>query len=311
VVCRRGFRRSRTPSWILTAGEHARVTAVEVTRPFCAAALIAYLRVRAISGVERVEGLRYFRTLRGGGGVLAVDLRDADRNGIVYASYSSRSECDEEFLRKSVVHLVDADAPVSEVALVLKRDPTLGSLVQQWPGVRIPGTVAPFELAVRAILGQQVSVAAATTLASRVAHNWGSEIAVPSEGLTHTFPEIDHLIEAELEAVGLSRAKATAIRHLAQAVKEDRVNLTPVEVGGRAEQKTLLAIPGVGPWTAAYISLRGLRDRDSIPTGDLGLQRAAGCASPAELVAAAERWRPWRGYAAVHLWGTYLPIEPL
>lgn len=286
------------------------VFTVETTRPFCTPALLAYLRVRAVGGVELVDGLRYRRALRvkGTEGILTIDLENAEREGTVVVQYSSSLESEVETLREVVDRLVDATAPIEEIDAVLGQDPILAPLVQRRPGVRIPGTTEPFELAVRAILGQQISVAAATTLAGRIAARWGTMLSTPEAGLIRIFPEADELADAVLERVGLSRTKATAIRHLGAAVAEGQIDLTPVRTGERPELETLLAIPGIGPWTASYIALRGLRDRDSIPANDLGIRNALSYGSAREVAVAAERWRPWRGYGAIHLWSTYLPL---
>lgn len=240
--------------------------------------------------------------------MLTVDLEDAEREGTVVVRYSPSLAGQLGFLRKRVNRLIDAGAAVSEIDSALSRDPLLAPLVHRRPGVRIPGAIDPFELAVRAILGQQISVAAAVTLAARVAGGWGLVLPTPEGELRKIFPEPRELAEADLETIGLTRTKAAAIRRLANAVAEERIGLAPAIPGDRVELERLLAIPGIGPWTAAYIYLRGLGDGDSIPTSDLGLRNAVECETPRELAALAENWRPWRGYAAMHLWCTYLPL---
>jgi AraC family transcriptional regulator of adaptative response / DNA-3-methyladenine glycosylase II len=303
-VCGRRPQRQTPPRSLISVSQHTFV--IEVTRPFCDAALLAYLRVRAIKGVELVEGSCYSRTIRRGGkdGVLTVDLKDADRKGTVAVRCSPALGGQLDFLRKKVDRLIDAAAPVNKIDATLGKDPLLSPLVLQRPGVRIPGSVYPFELAVRAILGQQISVAAAVTLAARVAEGWGPASSKSSGSLGRIFPEPGELAKAELETIGLTRTKALAIRRLANATAEGQISLDPAT----PESEKLLAIPGIGPWTAAYIHLRGLGEGDSIPLSDLGLRNAARCASPGELAALAESWRPWRGYAAMHLWCTYLPL---
>jgi AraC family transcriptional regulator of adaptative response / DNA-3-methyladenine glycosylase II len=280
---------------------------LEVSRPFSVVPLLAYLRARAIDGVESVGVSSYRRSLRcgGGGGVLTVSFREADRLGSVTICCSAAAELTAESLRETVSALIDADAPVEEVQALLEANPSIGTLARLHRGLRIPGTVEPFELAVRAILGQQISVAAATTLAGRIAREWGSELAESEPGIARTFPGPEELAEAPLEAVGLTRGKAGAIRHLAVAVVSGQLNLEPVGEES-ADLEALLALPGIGPWTAAYIALRALRDRDAIPVGDLGLRQALRCQTAAEVTTLAEGWRPWRGYAAVHLWSTFL-----
>jgi AraC family transcriptional regulator of adaptative response / DNA-3-methyladenine glycosylase II len=311
VVRRRRSHRPRALARPLAVHTGSRILTVPVTRPFCAPALLAYLRVRVIAGIESVEGLCYRRTLRlkGAEGVLSVDLGQANRKGTVAVHYSPSLESTTEDVLKAVNRLVDAAAPAEEIAMIMGRDPIIGPLASRHPGVRIPGTVDPFELAVRAILGQQISVAAATTLAGKVANAWGTSLPATEGDLSRIFPDASRLADAPLETVGLSRAKAVAIRHLAAAVAEQRIDLTPMKAGEPAPLETLLGVPGIGPWTASYIGLRALGDPDAIPIGDLGLRQASGCETSREFAELSEFWRPWRGYAAVHLWCTFLDLE--
>jgi AraC family transcriptional regulator of adaptative response / DNA-3-methyladenine glycosylase II len=165
----------------------------------------------------------------------------------------------------------------------------LAELVARQPGVRVPGAFDGFEVAVRAVLGQQVSVAGATTLAGRLIAAFGG------------FPSPAALADSNLQGVGLTRARAAALRALARAVAEGAVRLEP-----GADSAALLELPGIGPWTAAYIAMRAFRDPDAIPLSDLGLRRAlerlGADTRPGVLAARAEGWRPYRAYAAMHLW---------
>jgi AraC family transcriptional regulator of adaptative response / DNA-3-methyladenine glycosylase II len=202
--------------------------------------------------------------------------------------------------------LLDLDADVDAVAAHLSADPVLGPRVVARPGLRVPGAWDPFEVAVRAVLGQQVSVAGATTLAGRLVERFG--VAVPglgAMGLTHLFPQPAALVGADLRAVGLPARRAAAIAALAGAVLDARVSLD----GSRPYEATvadLVALPGIGPWTAEYVALRACGERDAFPAGDLGIRRALadGAALPAATAVAvrAEPWRPFRAYAALHLW---------
>jgi AraC family transcriptional regulator of adaptative response / DNA-3-methyladenine glycosylase II len=280
-----------------------------VGRPFDSEALLAYLRLRAIPGVEEVTGALYSRSLRRGGkiGEIRVDLGDAARRGVVTATSSAALDLGPETLGALVGNLIDADAPTRRLAAHLGSDLVIGPRLRARPGIRIPGTVDPFELSVRAILGQQISVAAAAKLASRLTGRWGGEASAASAGFRWTFPTPGTLAEAALESIGLSRTRAGAIRELAVAVAERRLRLDANERCEELEQ-SLLDIRGIGPWTASYIGLRGLRNRDSIPIADLGLRQAANCSTPLELAELAEAWRPWRGYAAVYLWCSFLGL---
>jgi len=268
--------------------------------PLDADALLGFLAARALPGVEEVDGGRYRRILPGDGvvevalGTAGAQLRvrlaaGADLAGIV----------------RSVRDLCDLDADPAAIGEVLGADPILAPLVAARPGLRVPGAVDRFACAVRAVLGQQVSVAGATTLAARLVRRHGVPLAAPDGGLTHRFPPPATLAEADLSGLGITGTRIRALRALARAVTDGALVLDggadPADVAA-----DLRALPGFGPWTAGYIALRALRDPDALPAGDLGLRRAlaarGGDDSVAGLAGRAERWRPWRAYAALHLW---------
>jgi AraC family transcriptional regulator of adaptative response / DNA-3-methyladenine glycosylase II len=169
----------------------------------------------------------------------------------------------------------------------------------------VPGAWDGFELAVRAILGQQVSVLAATTLAGRLAARFGHPLERPSGSLTHLFPSAEALSRGNLQVIGITKARAETIRGLASAVARGRLRLDS-SLGLDDAVQRLSALPGIGEWTAQYVALRAFGEPDAFPAGDLGLRRAladdAGMPSTPLLSRMAESWRPWRGYAAVHLW---------
>lgn len=275
----------------------------EVGLPFDGNALLAYWRVRCVPGMESIEGGVYRRSLRRGRevGELCVDLGAGEATGTVPAGTSSNLGFEAAEVVALVRNLVDADAPLSRIASALGGDPVLGPLVAERPGLRIPGTVDPFELTVRAIVGQQVSVAAAATFTARIAEECGERAG--QTALPLVFPEPSRMVDAPLEErCGVSGRRAGAIRSVAAKVLSGDLDLRP----NRVTAAELESVSGVGPWTASYIALRGLRERDAIPLADTGLRAAAGSASAAELAARAERWRPFRAYAAAHLWTTYL-----
>jgi AraC family transcriptional regulator of adaptative response / DNA-3-methyladenine glycosylase II len=159
----------------------------------------------------------------------------------------------------------------------------------------VPGAWDGFELAVRAVLGQQVSVRGATTLAGRLVARFGEPLEGSEDGLTHVFPRPEGLVDADVAAIGIPGARAETIRQLARAACTGALTLS-ASAPFDETRAGLVSLPGIGPWTAEYIALRVLRDPDAFPAGDLGLRNAG--ATPAR----AEAWRPWRGYAAVHLW---------
>jgi AraC family transcriptional regulator of adaptative response / DNA-3-methyladenine glycosylase II len=189
---------------------------------------------------------------------------------------------------------------------VLADDPLLRPLVDKRPGLRVPGAYDGFELAVRAVLGQQVSVAAASTFAGRLVQQLGTALPQPSGTVTHLFPSAETVAGADLGGLGLTTARATTLQTLAEAVATGRVLLHAGADQRRTEQ-ALTSLRGIGPWTASYIAMRALRDPDAFPTKDLALlksfRRLTGTTSTErDLEQYAERWRPWRSYAAVQLW---------
>ena len=213
-----------------------------------------------------------------------------------------------------VRRVFDLAADPVAIGAHLSQDPALAPLVTARPGLRVPGAWDGFELAVRAILGQQITVAAATRLAGKLVSCHGERIADPTaldHGLTHVFPTPRQLAGADLAAIGMPNARRTALSSLAGAVVADQLIFGPRE-SLEAAIARLRSLPGIGEWTAQYIAMRELREPDAFPVADIGLLRAMADGngmrpSPAELLAHAERWRPWRAYAALHLWAS----EPL
>jgi AraC family transcriptional regulator of adaptative response / DNA-3-methyladenine glycosylase II len=276
--------------------------------PFDWDGLLSFLELRAIPGVERVEGGTYWRTLEEEGVVGAVSVHhDAERRELVARVFSAEPL---PLIRvgERVRRLFDLSADPEAIGAELGHDERLRKLLRVRPGVRVPGAWDPFEIAVRAVLGQQVTVRGARTLAGRVVASAGSPLpAVPGipEGLTHTFPAPEALRSAGLGGLGLTGARERALRALAEAVAVGDVALDgsvdPAEAVAGLE-----ALPGLGPWTACYVAMRGLGEPDAFPEGDLGLRRALAAngalPSPRELHRASEAWRPWRAYAAILLW---------
>jgi AraC family transcriptional regulator of adaptative response / DNA-3-methyladenine glycosylase II len=166
--------------------------------------------------------------------------------------------------------------------------------------LRVPGCWHGFELATRAILGQQITVKGATSLAGRIARTFGRPFSAAA-GLTHLFPTPDVLADADLVSVGLTKARAQTIRDFARAVRDGQINFEGI-VDTDAFLSRLCEIRGIGKWTAQYVAMRALGEPDAFPSGDLGLLRGAGLANPRELEHHAEAWRPWRAYAAMYLW---------
>jgi AraC family transcriptional regulator of adaptative response / DNA-3-methyladenine glycosylase II len=268
--------------------------------PFHWDALMAFLAPRATPGVEAVVAGRYCRTisLNGHSGSLAVSL---EQSGSALEARISFPEPRWLFLIvERLRRMFDLAADPREITARLTRDPMLTSRIAAMPGLRVPGCWDGFELAVRAILGQQVSVKGATTLTGRLVQTFGTPI-VTGAPLTHLFPTPEVLAEADVARIGLPTKRAEAIRELARAVSEGRIVFSPV-ANIEDFQSRLRELPGIGNWTAQYIAMRALGDPDAFPASDLGLLRGASLQRERELAQRAEAWRPWRAYAAMYLW---------
>ena len=275
-------------------------------RPFDWDTLIDFLAARAIPGVETINPAAYRRTidLEGKAAVLEVcPLAESDVLLLRVPAAASRRLVE---IARRTRRLFDLDADPAEIAEQLGSDPVLQSVLQRKPGLRVPGAWDGFELAVRAILGQQVSVARATRMAGVLVQRFGQSLERPEAGLESLFPRPAALVDADIAGLGLMpRVRADSIRSLARALLEGRLQLdAPLAPDDVREQ--LMAIPGIGPWTSEYIAMRALGEPDAFPASDLGLRRAASKnASPvaaSELADRAEAWRPWRAYAALALW---------
>jgi AraC family transcriptional regulator, regulatory protein of adaptative response / DNA-3-methyladenine glycosylase II len=267
--------------------------------PYAWKQVLGFLAARATPGVEAVEGLTYRRTiaLRGHAGSFAV-TPEADRDVLVL-----RLQFHEPRLLFAAVERVramfDLNADWQAIAARLRLSATLAVGVKRCPGLRVPGCWDGFELAVRAILGQQVSVAGATTMAGKLAREFGEPVPAP-QGLTRLFPVAEVLADADLESVGITRARATAIRSLARAVADEEISFDRVaDVPAFLER--LQALPGIGPWTAQYVAMRALGEPDAFPSGDGALLARCG-GNARTLEETSQSWRPWRAYAAMILW---------
>jgi AraC family transcriptional regulator of adaptative response / DNA-3-methyladenine glycosylase II len=273
--------------------------------PYDWEALLAFLAARATPGVETVDGEVYRRVIahRGATGTIAVRARPGHALGVTIAFPDPAAL---PHIVARVRAMFDLSADPAAIASAFDRDPLLGPLVRVRRGLRIPAAWDPFELAVRAIVGQQVTVRAATTLMGRMAARLGTPVA---DG-ARSFPTPDVLATASVADLGVTSARAAAIRTLARETAEGAL-FAPGRDSAEVV-RALVALPGIGDWTAQYIAMRGLGDPDAFPTGDLGLRIAASAPSSAAtkgdrigaaaLSVLAERWRPWRAYAAMHLW---------
>lgn len=207
-------------------------------------------------------------------------------------------------LQQPLRRLFDLDADPVAITNGLEADAQLAPLTQHTPGLRLPGTLDGFELAMRAVLGQQISVKAATTIFRRIVERFGEAVETPFEGLdrlTPTAERIATLPREELLVCGLTGRRADTLLALARAVCDQSLRLD-ASANPEPTRQCLLALPGIGPWTTEYIAMRALGDPDAFPGSDLGLLKGAGVSKPAELESRSQLWRPWRAYAAFHLW---------
>jgi AraC family transcriptional regulator of adaptative response / DNA-3-methyladenine glycosylase II len=276
---------------------------VEFRPPLAWRSLLDYLRLRAIPGVEMVDATHYRRTAAIGytQGWIAVSLGRKHNALNVEMSPSLTPVIGAVIAR--VKRLFDLGAVPDAVSDLLYQDPLLANVVRRIPGLRVAGAFDGFELAVRAILGQQVSVKGATTLAGRWAQAFGTPIATPYPELNRLTPSAQQMSSVsadEICALGIVGARARCLSVLVPAVLERKVILT-FAPNVEEQIEALMRLPGIGPWTAQYIAMRALHWPDAFPSGDLMLMRAAN-ATRRQLQELAQAWRPWRAYATHYLW---------
>jgi len=273
--------------------------------PYDWQAMIAFLRRRAIAGIEHVTDRRYARSVQLDGLTGSVTVEPAHGHALrATVRFPKLSALPAIIARLRRVFDLGAD-PLA-IAAHLAKDPALAPLVKARPGLRVPGAWDGFELAIRAVLGQQITVAAAAGLAGRMVAAYGERLSLTGDHLTHVFPRPETIAAADLAALGMPKSRAASLSAVAAAAVADR-RLFDANCGLDDAVKRLRAIRGVGEWTAQYIALRQLREPDAFPAADLGLLRAiAGREgrrhSSSELLSRADAWRPWRAYAAQHLW---------
>ena len=270
--------------------------------PYDWPAMLAFLGRRRIAGVEAVDGRRYRRTIRleraGKAHAGWIEVAPSPRKSALRVTASASLAGAVPALLARVKPLLDLASRPDEIAAAL------GPLAEAHPGLRLPGAVDGFEVAVRAILGQQVTVAAATTIAGRFAGAFGERVDTPHEGLDHLFPtptRIAATAPPEIATLGIIASRARAIVALAREVESGALRLEP----SAPVDETLAAlegIPGVGPWTAQYIAMRALAWPDAFPHPDVAVLKAMGETNGRRALARAEAWRPWRSYAVLHLW---------
>jgi AraC family transcriptional regulator, regulatory protein of adaptative response / DNA-3-methyladenine glycosylase II len=268
--------------------------------PLDAHALLGFLGARAVPGIEERDENTYRRTLRlphspgiveltPGTGHISCRLWLGDVRDLTAAVHRCR-------------RLLDLDADPVAIDSVLSEDSLLRPLISRSPGLRVPGTVDGTELAFRAVIGQQISVKGARTIAARLVTEFGKPLTVPMDGLTHVFPEADVVADVDLSKIGIPLARQATLKALASALAAGDLTIDPGADRDETRAK-LLELPGVGAWTASYIAVRALGEPDAFMATDLGVRRALErLGARKDPVTLSERWKPWRAYAQQHLW---------
>ncbi len=272
-------------------------------------AVLAFLAARAIPGVEQCAGNSYTRTIEFEGQQGTLRIRNEATKSALIADLWIGEVVNLLPIVQRLRSMFDVDADPDAVRQVLGADRHLAPLVTQAPGLRLPGCWDPFELVIRAIVGQQITVTAARTIVSRLVERYGrplsTDMSTPFDGKPHLFPDSHTLATADIHKIGMPGRRVETLRSLSQAVAAGTVDLGS-DADGETLHRQLVATAGIGKWTAGYVQLRALKDPDAFPPGDIALLRAAqslGIAqTQTELQQAAEAWRPWRAYAVAHLW---------
>jgi AraC family transcriptional regulator of adaptative response / DNA-3-methyladenine glycosylase II len=274
------------------------------TPPYDYAALLGFLEKRLIPGLERVDAESYERVIAVPEGAVIVRVRHDPARAELVAWVCAPAGARLPDVRARLRRVFDLDAQPQAINAVLRRHPLLRAQVRREPGLRVPGCWDGFELAVRAVLGQQITVAAARTLAVRLTQAYGARI--PGSDGAHAFPTAVALADAPMQGHGLTTQRVRTLRGLARAVCEGRLCLEPGQDPATVIA-ALCALDGIGPWTAHYIAMRALRHADAFPASDIVLRQVAAGDRRAPMSTRAleqlsEDWRPWRAYAVLHLW---------
>lgn len=290
------------------------VVSMRARAPYDGRSLVDFLSRRSVAGIERVDGQTYSRTLRLPHGPATVhihvpDADDATHQVEVAATFALSDRADLAHATDRCGWLLDLDADPDEIADRLAADAHLAASLRAHPGLRVPGHVDGFEVAVRAVVGQQISVAGARTILGRLVVDYGESFA-GQDGLSQLFPTAEAIAEVDPQTLPMPRSRGRSLVGLASAVAAGDVMLD------RSAERTdvrraLLALPGIGPWTADYIALRALGDPDVFMATDLGvrhgLARLGIAGSTAEVT---DRWKPWRSYALMHVWKSLDSVMP-
>ena len=273
--------------------------------PYDWAAMLGFLSARAISGLETVDGGVYSRSISVDGqqGWLSVAPGAGDWLEVT-VDFPNPAALPE--IKQRLRDMFDLSADPKRINRQLATDPLMARLVAARPGLRVPGTWDGLELAIRAVLGQQITVVAAIKLAGKLVAQYGTPLVTPHAGVTHVFPSAEVLAAADLATLGMPKSRGRTLSGVAQALLDDPQVFQP-KASLKEGVARLVALPGIGDWTAQYIAMRQMREQDAFASGDIGLINVlvaleGGPVSPRQVLARAEAWRPLRAYAAQHLW---------
>jgi AraC family transcriptional regulator of adaptative response / DNA-3-methyladenine glycosylase II len=287
-----------------TVAEDALTLRLAYRPPFAFDEMLAFLKKRAIPGVERIHADSYERAHGPAHNSTWIRVTANPEKSELRLEISKVDPREIPDIVKRVRRLFDLDADIHAAHAILYSDPFLAKGICKRPGLRVPGGWDPFEITVRAILGQQVSVAAATTFASRIVQQFGEIREDAVSGLDRVFPVPEQLVNAPMENIGVTKSRAVTLRAVAAAIMDQRLDF---RAGQSLESfvEHMIALPGIGTWTAQYVAMRALNYPDAFPAGDLGVQRILGNGhrlSERQTEERSQQWRPWRAYAAMHLW---------
>lgn len=274
--------------------------------PFSWDGMLSFFEKRAISGVERIQDGRYYRTIRLGDICGAIAVRQPQKQEALELGVHLTDGRGLSLIAERVRRMFDLDANMPAIYRVLKSNPLLNKIIEKRKGMRLPIAWDPFELAVRAVVGQQISVKAARTVLGRIVQRAGPPFETQKQtGLMHYFPTAMELSNTDLSAIGMPQKRIESLNLLSRAIAAEKLS---IQVKGKRSDfiKKIIEIPGIGEWTANYIAMRGLGEADAFPASDLGIIRAlsgeGGRLTRKQISEMAENWRPWRAYAAIYLW---------
>jgi AraC family transcriptional regulator of adaptative response / DNA-3-methyladenine glycosylase II len=297
----------RTPTQIrrlvkhsMTQPENEYIFHLRFRPPYHWQGMLAFLAVRAVPGVEAVRDNAYLRSISVDGITGHFEVSLDEENNSLRARIQFGDPRSLFFIVERIRAMFDLNSDWTDIAAILKTDPALTRLVESAPGMRVPGCWSGFELATRAILGQQITVRGGTALAGRIVKAFGPVFTSCGE-LTHLFPTPEILADADLSAIGMPRARRETIRALAREVRDGHLKFEGI-VESNSFLERLMEIPGIGRWTAQYVAMRALREPDAFPVGDAALLSALKLDDHSQLESRAESWRPWRSYATMYLW---------